>query len=287
MLSSMKEMLQTAQANGYAVPHFNVWNVEMLEGALDAAVAQASPVIISFGTGFVENTEIDHFVKMMRSMAEAVRIPVAVHWDHGRNFKIVQHAIDIGFNSVMIDASANPLSKNIMLTKEVVDAFASKGYPIEAELGHVGAETTYEDALVNYQYTDPREAAAFVSATQIDALAIAIGNMHGTYSSDPCINFEILQQVRNATDVPLVLHGASGISDADIRKAISIGITKINIHTELGEAGMSAIMENAELSNPENYLNLQKKVRKAIQKRAEEKILLFGSSNKASEEGRF
>lgn len=281
MLASMKEMLLKAQAEGYAVPHFNVWNVEMLEGVMDAVAAQSSPVIISFGTGFVENTEIDHYVKMMRSMADAASVPVAIHWDHGRNFGIVQHAADIGFTSLMIDASANPLPKNIELTKEVVDAFSPKGYPIEAELGHVGAETKYEEALAGYQYTDPAEAAEFVQATGIDALAVAIGNMHGTYSSEPRINFDILQKVREAVDTPLVLHGASGIGDADIRKAISMGITKINIHTELGEAGTAAIEENAKLPQPENYLGLQRKVRKAICRRAEEKIVLFGSAGKA------
>lgn len=281
MLDSMKAMLLSAQKGQYAVPHFNVWNVEMLEGVLDAAENLKSPVIISFGTGFVGNTEIDHFIKMMRSMAQAASVPVAVHWDHGRNFGIVQHAADIGFNSLMIDASANPLAKNIERTKEVVDAFAPKGYPIEAELGHVGAETVYEDALANYAYTDPAEAAAFVAGTGIDALAVAIGNMHGTYSSEPRINFDILQKVRDAVDTPLVLHGASGIGDADIRRAISMGITKINIHTELGEAGMGAIMANAAREAPVNYLALQREVRTAIKGRAEEKIRLFGSAGRA------
>lgn len=281
MLASMKEMLLDAQKGKYAVPHFNVWNVEMLEGVLDAAVALQSPVIISFGTGFVENTEVDHFVKMMRSMAEGVSVPVAIHWDHGRNFGIVQHAAEIGFNSLMIDASANPLQKNIALTKEVVDAFSPKGYPIEAELGHVGAETVYEEALAGYIYTDPSEAAEFVAGTGIDALAVAIGNMHGTYTSEPRINFDILQKVRDAVDVPLVLHGASGIGDADIREAISMGITKINIHTELGEAGMVAIRENERRSRPVNYLALQREVRVAIAERAAGKIRLFGSEGKA------
>lgn len=281
MLDSMRTMLLKAQKEGYAVPHFNVWNVEMLEGVMGAAEEFRSPVIISFGTGFVENTEIDHFAKMMRSMGEAANVPVAVHWDHGRNFGIVKHAAEIGFNSLMIDASANPLKKNIELTKEVVDAFAPKGYPIEAELGHVGPETKYEEALAGYIYTDPSEAAEFVKETGIDALAVAIGNMHGTYSSEPCINFEILEQVRKAIDTPLVLHGASGICDEDIKRAISIGITKINIHTELGEAGMTAIMENAKQEKPDKYLLLQRKVRSAIKQRASEKICLFGSAHKA------
>jgi len=129
MLASMKEMLLKAQKGQYAVPHFNVWNVEMLEGVMDAVEEGKSPVIISFGTGFVKNTDPDHFAPMMVSMARAATVPASVHWDHGRNFGIVQHAVDIGFTSVMIDASANPLDVNIRLTKEVVDAFQHRATP--------------------------------------------------------------------------------------------------------------------------------------------------------------
>lgn len=278
MLASMKEMLLKAQKGHYAVPHFNVWNVEMLEGVMDAVEEGRSPVIISFGTGFVKNTNPDHFTPMMVSMAKAATVPASVHWDHGRNFGIVQHAVDIGFTSVMIDASANPLDVNIRLTKEVVDAFQHLGYPVEAELGHVGAETKYEDALANYGYTDPDQAKEFIEGTGADALAVAIGNMHGVYSSEPKIDFGILERVRAAIDTPLVLHGASGIGDADVRKAISLGCTKINIHTELGQAAMIAIEESG---GKLNYLALQQEVRKAVKGRALDKIRLFGSEGKA------
>lgn len=279
MLVSMKEMLLKAQREHYAVPHFNVWNVEMLEGARDAAEECASPVILSFGTGFTKNTEIDHFASMMISMARAAKVPASIHWDHGRNFGIVQHAVDIGFTSVMIDASANPLDTNIRLTREVVDAFQHLGIPVEAELGHVGAETKYEDALAHYGYTDPGQAKEFIEGTGVDALAVAIGNMHGVYSSEPKIDFGILERVRKAIEVPLVLHGASGIGDADVRKCIALGCTKINIHTELGQAAMIAISANA---GKMNYLDLQQVVRIAIKERAKEKIRLFGSEGKAN-----
>jgi ketose-bisphosphate aldolase len=281
MLESSRKMLIAAQKGKYAVPHFNVWNVEMLEGVMDACEEQHSPVIISFGSGFLNNTEVDYFVKMMRSMAEAANIPVAVHWDHGRNFEIVKHAAEIGFNSLMIDASMNPLDVNIKLTKEIVDTFSPQGFPIEAELGHVGPETNYEEALLSYQYTEPDEAAYFVNSTRIDALAVAIGNMHGVYSSEPKIRFDILQRIQNSVKIPLVLHGASGISDDDIRRSISLGITKINIHTELGEAAMSAIDQNAQRKNKKTYLLLQQDVRKAIRDHAESKVILFGSNGRA------
>lgn len=279
MLVSMKDLLINAQNGAYAVPHFNVWNVEMIEGVMDAAEEMRSPVIISFGSGFLQNTDVNHYASIMTSMARQATIPAVVHWDHGRSFEIVKHAHSLGFNSVMIDASANPLETNIRMTKEVVDWFHPLGIPVEAELGHVGAETNYEEALANYGYTNPDEAKEFVTRTGIDALAIAIGNQHGVYSSKPKINFEILEKVRSFVDIPLVLHGASGICDADITKAISAGIVKINIHTELCEAAMSAIQDN--LVRNKAYLGLQQDVRKSVCTRAKEKIILFRSAHKA------
>ena len=164
------------------------------------------------------------------------------------------------------------------MTREVVDKFHPMCIPVEAELGHVGAETDYEEALNHYMYTDPSQAAEFVEKTDIDSLAVAIGNQHGAYTAPPQINFEILEKVRRDVSIPLVLHGASGIGDEDIRHAISLGITKINIHTELCEAAMSAIQAH---EKGEGYQALNIRVRDAVQKRAEEKILLFGSNGKA------
>lgn len=277
MLANMKFLLIQAQKGHYAVPHFNVWNVEMLQGAMDAVEEAESPVIISFGSGFLGNTEFDHFSKMMVSMAKASAMPVAIHWDHGRNMDIVTHAWECGMNALMIDNSSQDFETNIKLTKEVVDKFHIMGIPIEAELGHVGAETVYEEALANYGYTDPSQAAEFVERTGIDFLAIAIGNQHGVYSSEPKLNLEIVRKVRDSVSIPLVLHGASGIGDEDVRKCIDLGITKINIHTELCQAAMIAVVANQK----ETFLKLQQEVRKAVAKRAMEKIKLFGSYGKA------
>lgn len=279
MLVSTKDMLLKAQKEKYAVANFCIWNVEMLSGVMEACEELKSPVILSFGSGFLMNTDINHFIHMMRSYAEKTKLPASIHWDHGRSFEIVSHAIDIGYNSLMIDGSAYDFEENIRITKEVVDKFKPMGIPIEAELGHVGAETDYEEALANYGYTNPNEAAEFVKRTNIDALAIAIGNQHGKYSSAPQINFEILEKVYNSVDIPLVLHGASGICDEDVRRAIGLGITKINIHTELCEAAMIAIDANAEKN--QSYLALNQEVRAEVKKRAMEKIKLFGSDGKA------
>lgn len=277
MLGNIKYWEEKAQKGHYAIPHFNVWNAEMLMGVIDAAEELKAPIIISFGTGFVGNTSFEDFSKMMVSMAEKASIPVITHWDHGRSMEIVKNAYDHGMNSLMRDASAFEFEENIRLTKEVVDYFHPLGIPVEAELGHVGNETIYEEALAAYKYTDPNQAAEFVERTQCDSLAVAIGNQHGVYTSEPQINFDVLEKVSKVVSVPLVLHGASGIGDEDIKKAISLGISKINIHTELCQAAMQAIVKNQDKS----FLELERAVRQAVKERAMEKIILFGTDKKA------
>ncbi|WP_440895115.1 class II fructose-bisphosphate aldolase [Amphibacillus sp. Q70] len=277
MLANMKYWEERAQENGFAIPHFNVWNAEMLMGVIDAAEETKAPIIISFGTGFTGNTIFEEFATMMVSMAKHATVPVVTHWDHGRSMEIVQNAYNHGMNSVMRDASSFPFEENIRLTKEVVDYFHPLGVPVEAELGHLGNETIYEEALAGYKYTDPDQAAEFVARTNCDSLAVAIGNIHGEYTSEPKIAFDVLEKVRKAVDIPIVLHGASGISDQDIQKAISLGVSKINIHTELCLAAMDAVRENQNNS----FLELERAVRQAVKRRAIEKILLFGTDNKA------
>ena len=277
MISDIRYWENDATNKHYAIAHFNVWNAEMLMGVIDAAEEAKSPVIISFGTGFVGNTSFEDFSHMMVSMAQKATVPVITHWDHGRSMEIIHNAWTHGMNSLMRDASAFDFEENIRLTKEAVDFFHPLGIPVEAELGHVGNETVYEEALAGYHYTDPDQAAEFVERTGCDSLAVAIGNQHGVYTSEPQLNFEVVKRVRDAVSVPLVLHGASGISDADIKTAISLGIAKINIHTELCQAAMVAVKENQD----QPFLHLEREVRKAVKERALEKIKLFGSDGKA------
>ncbi|MFS1017971.1 ketose-bisphosphate aldolase [Enterococcus casseliflavus] len=276
MLANIKYWEETAQKNGFAIPHFNVWNAEMLMGVIEAAEETKAPIIISFGTGFIGNTIFEEFAPMMVSMAKNASVPVITHWDHGRSLEIVQNAYNHGMNSVMRDASAEPFEENIRLTKEVVDYFHPLGIPVEAELGHVGNETVYEEALSAYQYTDPNQAAEFVQRTGCDSLAVAIGNVHGEYSSDPKIAFDVLEKVRDAIDIPIVLHGASCIPDKDVKTSISLGVSKINIHTELCLAAMNAVREKQNSS----FLELERAVRQSVKQRAIEKIQLFGTEGK-------
>lgn len=277
MLANIKFWEEKAQEGKYAIPHFNVWNAEMLMGVIDAGEEAKAPIIISFGTGFVGNTSFEDFSHMMVSMAEKASVPVITHWDHGRSLEIIQNAYNHGMNSVMRDASAFDFEENIRLTKEAVDYFHPLGIPVEAELGHVGNETVYEEALAHYQYTNPEQAAEFVERTKCDSLAVAIGNQHGVYTSAPKLNFEVIKKVREVVSIPLVLHGASGISDDDIRQAIDLGIAKINIHTELCLAAMEAIQKNTD----QPFLHVEREVRTAVKKRALEKIYLFKADGKA------
>ncbi len=277
MLANIKYWENRAKEGHFAIPHFNVWNAEMLMGVIDAAEEANAPIIISFGTGFVGNTSFEDFCWMMESMAKKAKVPVITHWDHGRSMEIIKNAYEHGMNSVMRDASALPFEENIKEIKTAVDYFHPLGIPVEAELGHVGNETVYEEALASYAYTDPSQAAEFVERTGCDSLAVAIGNVHGHYSAEPKLNFDVVEKVRDAVDVPLVLHGASGIGDEDIKTAISLGIAKINIHTELCDAAMEAIKKNTNNS----FLELERAVRVAVKERALYKIRLFGDENKA------
>ncbi|QEA52580.1 class II fructose-bisphosphate aldolase [Loigolactobacillus coryniformis] len=278
MLANIKYWETVGQKNGFAIPHFNVWNAEMLMGVIDAAEETKAPIIISFGTGFIQNTIFEEFAPMMVSMAKNASVPVITHWDHGRSMDIVKNAYNYGMNSVMRDASALPFEENIKEIQSVVDYFHPLGIPVEAELGHVGNETIYEEALAQYQYTDPNQAKEFVDRTGCDSLAVAIGNVHGVYSAKPKIAFDVLEKVRNVVDVPLVLHGASCIPDDDVKKAVTLGVAKVNIHTELGLAAMDAIRENVD----KPFLEVEQYVRKAVKQRAIEKILLLGDDGKAS-----
>ena len=277
MLASIEYWENKAKERQFAIPHFNVWNAEMLMGVIDAAEEENAPIIISFGTGFVGNTVFEDFCWMMLAMAKEAKVPVITHWDHGRSMEIIQNAYTHGMNSVMRDASALPFEENIKEIKTAVDYFHPLGVPVEAELGHVGNETVYEEALAAYAYTDPSRAAEFVERTDCDSLAVAVGNVHGHYSAEPKISFDVIEKCRDAVDVPLVLHGASGIGDEDIKKAISCGIAKINIHTELCDAAMDAIRKNTDAS----FLELERAVRQAVKDRAKYKIELFGDADKA------
>lgn len=276
-LVSMKDMLVKAQAQGYGVGNFDVFNLELLKGVMLAQEEQRAPLILAYGPPFEKYSPMRHFAKLMRSYAEETELPVVIHLDHANTLSEVKAAVEAGFTSVMIDASSHSFEENIALTREVVEYCHPLNIPVEAELGHVGDEGVYD--LANYGFTDPSLAEEFVERTQIDALAVAIGNAHGVYSSKPKIDYAVLKAVREAVSVPLVLHGASGIPDEDIRLCTKMGITKINIHTELLLAAMESFQSDVAVGS--NYYSMFDHHVCAVKAKTEEKIRLFGSDNKA------
>lgn len=307
MIADIRFWEQKASEGHYAIPHFNVWNAEMLMGVIDAAEELRAPIIISFGTGFTGNTSFEDFCYMMESMAKKATVPVILHWDHGRNWTILKNAVDHCMNSVMRDASALPYEENVAEIKRCVDYFHAYNIPVEAELGHVGNETVYEEALAEYAYTDPSQAKDFVERTGCDSLAIAIGTSHGAYKfkGEARLRMDILKQVKEKIpNTPIVLHGAStvipelvetcnsyggdipgakGVPDEILHEASLSGVSKINVDTDLrlaftGEIRKS-LAENPSAFDPRKYLT---PAREKITEVVEHKIRdVFGSSNKA------
>ena len=276
-LVNVNELLEHATKHGYGVAAINTINYETIRCAIDAAEQERVPVIVQFFPGFDRYIPLSYISYMAKDLAKKAGVPVAVHLDHSASYEIAVSGIRDGFPSVMVDGSALPFEENIAVTAAVVKTASVFGVDVEAELGHVGNETVYEEALMNYRYTDPDQAAEFVQRTGCDSLAVAIGNQHGVYTSKPKLNFEVIRRVQEAVSVPLVLHGASGIGDEDIRRAISLGIAKINIHTELCQAAMNAIHTNGN----QPFLAVERAVREGIKQRALEKIRLFGADGKA------
>ncbi len=283
-LVSMTEMLNKAKSEGYAVGQFNVNNLEYAQGILQAAEAEKSPVILGVSEGAGRYMSgFKTVVKMVEGLMEDLKItvPVAIHLDHGSSFEKCKEAIDAGFTSVMIDASHHPFEENIETTSKVVEYAHSKGVSVEAELGVVGGQ---EDDVVadGVIYADPKECEELVKRTGIDCLAPALGSVHGPYKGEPNLGFKEMEEVRDSTGVPLVLHGGTGIPTKDIQKAISLGTAKINVNTENQIASTKRIREildnDKEVYDPRKYLG---PAREVIKETVIGKIREFGSSGKA------
>ena len=229
-LVKMKELLENAKKNKVGVGAFSVGNMEMILGAVKAAEFMQTPIILQIAQVRLKHSPLDLIGPMMVSAAKSANVPIAVHFDHGLDIEVIKKALDIGFTSVMFDGSSKSLDENIEKTKSVVKLAMDYGATVEAELGVVGgSEDGSEDHDI--MYTDADCAKRFCNETGVDALAIAIGNAHGHYKGIPKLRFDILEKIRNRVDIPLVLHGGSGITDIDFQKAIELGICKINIAT--------------------------------------------------------
>lgn len=279
---SSKEILLDAKKNKYAVPAFNIHNLETMQAVLEGAWEMKSPVIIAATPGTIEYAGMDYLVAMAKVGANRYDIPIALHLDHCPDVEFLKKCIDAGFKSVMIDASLKDYEDNINTTKEVVDYAHKYGVSVEAELGTVGGQE--DDRMVDDKdalLTDPAMALDFVRRTNVDSLAVAIGTAHGVYRLEPKLDFERLKKMQEIIDVPLVLHGASGVPSEAIRKAIELGICKINISTELKIPFANSVKEyfeeNPTANDPRKYLSPGKEAAKKV---VMNKIKICGSNNR-------
>ncbi|UCF59174.1 MAG: class II fructose-1,6-bisphosphate aldolase [Candidatus Bathyarchaeota archaeon] len=305
MFVTNKELLSAAMAKGYAVGAFNIQNLETLLAVIEASTEERSPVIVAVTPSTIKYAGLEYLARMVKTAAESVPVPMSLHLDHGKNIETVSKCIDAGFTSVMIDGSHLNFEENISLTKHATRLAHSKGISVEGELGRLAG---VEDATVEEKkavLTDPEAAKEFVERTGVDALAVAIGASHGAYKfkGEPKLDFKRLKAIRKKVEVLLVLHGASsvpsriiekatkwgaelsgakGIPEEHIKEAISLGITKVNIDTDLRLAFTGAIREIL-IGSPKEFdpRKILRPAKNAVKEVVKGKMRLFGSSAKA------
>lgn len=282
-LVPMSCLLEQARKGGYAVGAFNTNNLEIVQGIVEAAEEMESPVILQASQGAIKYAGLDYIVAIVKAASERVKVPIALHLDHGTSFEQAVQCIRAGFSAVMFDGSKHPFEENIAKTLEVVKVAKTVGVTVEGELGRIGGteddiKVTDREALM----TVPEEAQEFVTRTGVDALAVAIGTAHGPYKGEPRLDFDRLQKIRDLVDIPLVLHGASGVPEEAIQRAISIGICKINIDTDLRQAFTAAVVKVL-TDKPDEFdpRKLLGPAREALKQVVKEKITLFGSAGRA------
>lgn len=237
-----EKMLKDAQAGGYAVGAFNVENMEMVKAVIAAAEELKAPVMLQTTPSTVKYASLDMYAAMVKAEAEKASVPVCLHLDHGSSYDLAMKALQAGYSSVMIDGSKLEFEDNIEVSKRVADVCKAMGIPVEAELGKVGGKEDELEAEADTN-TDPQEAKELVERTGITSLAVAIGTAHGFYVGTPVLDKERLSEIRAVVDIPLVLHGASGLTDEDVQDCVKRGICKVNFATELRVAYTNAVRE--------------------------------------------
>ena len=282
MLVTAKEMLLEAKKGKYAIGAFNVENMEMVMAVLAAAEAKNSPVIMQTTPGTIKYAGVDYYYANVAAAAARSKVPVVMHLDHGDSFDRAMAAYRAGYTSIMIDGSKLSLDENIALTKSVVDACHPGGVSVEGELGKVGGKEDDLDGGDDNPYTNPDEAKIFVEKTGVDYLAIGVGTAHGVYKGIPHVNTDLIATIRDLVDIPLVLHGTSGVPDDQVTTSVKNGICKVNYATDLRIAFTKGVKEfmaaNPEAFDPKKYC---KQGMAEVQKYVEQKIEVCGSVNKA------
>lgn len=281
MLVNLNEVLLDARKRKYGVGLFNTTSLEMARGVIQAAEELGSPVIVGTAEVLLPAGSLAEIRDMMRPLAERASVPVVLHYDHGLTEEKVIEALRLGYSSIMYDCSVDGYEENVKKVREMTRIAHAFGATVEAELGHVGAnarsaEGTKQDDSI---YTDPQEAAEYVKATGVDALAVAIGSAHGAYKETPKLDIGRLKEIAKAVEVPLVLHGGSGLSDQDFRDCVENGIAKINIYTDINCAAAQAAVQNYKPGN--GQFELASFMTEAVKEETKKKMRIFGSDGKA------
>lgn len=273
-LVKMKDLLRRAEEKNIGCGAFSVGNMEMVRGAIRAAEELDTPIILQIAEVRLKNSPLHLMGPMMVQAAKEAKVDVAVHLDHGLTFGTVDKALELGFTSVMLDASTLPFEENIARVKAVVEKARKYGATVEAELGLVGGS---EDGSCDHgiRCTDPDDAVVYARETGIDALAVAIGNAHGNYPVAPTLAFDVLEKIHERVDIPLVLHGGSGITDKDFRKAISLGIRKVNIATASFNSLTAHVEKYMESTDKHNFFDLNEAMVQGTYENVKKHILVF------------
>lgn len=286
MLVNMNSVLQPAKKNHYAVGLFNAVNLELARGIINAAESTRSPVIMGTAEVLLPYGPLEEVSYYLIPMAKKASVPVVVHLDHGLSYDTCIQALKLGFSSIMYDCSTDSYEENVRKVKEMAEIAHSYGATIEGELGHVGdnegsAEGSHHLDDPSKYFTDPKLAKDFVEKTGVDALAIAVGNAHGAYKLPPKLDFERIRTIAKTVDVPLVLHGGSGLTDNDFRQAIKDGISKVNIFTDINIAAVEAEFKKFS-SMDKGLIDLIPAAVEAVKQESMKKMKLFGSDGKAT-----
>ncbi|MBP3540763.1 MAG: class II fructose-bisphosphate aldolase [Clostridia bacterium] len=281
MLVNMKEILNGAMAGKYGVGFFNAVNVEMARAVIETAEELNAPVIVGTAQVLLPAMSLERVSEYLLPMARKAKVPVCVHYDHGLTFEKCMEALQLGFTSVMYDCSTEGYEDNVAKVAEMVKICHAMNVTVEGELGHVG-DNEGDGKLENPSdfYTDVAMAADFARRTQVDALAVAVGNAHGDYKFPPKLDFQRIADIREATGLPLVLHGGSGLSDDDFRTAVQQGVCKVNIFTDIDKAGKAGVEEGI-AAGAKTMMGLIPYEIAAMKRVVAEKMRLFGSVGKA------
>ncbi|WP_394171742.1 class II fructose-bisphosphate aldolase [Guptibacillus hwajinpoensis] len=280
-----KTMLDHAFQNGYGVGAFSAHNAETVVAILEAAHEEKAPIMIQVGQKVIQTLGMEALKGLIDTYEKDYNVPVAIHLDHSRQFEQTMQAVQMGFQSVMFDGSGLSFEENTTTTKKVVDIARALGIGSEGEIGKIGG--TEDDITVDEKdalITSTEEAVSFVEATDVDYLAVSIGTAHGIYKQTPNLRFDRLKEIVDAVKRPVVLHGGSDVPDAQVQRAISLGIAKINVDTELRQAFTRGVQE-AFAENPDDIVlaSTLGRGRERMKEKVQEKIRVFGSQNKAEE----